>query len=187
MQSKWHGNLLIGFFSAVCVVNIALAQDSAADREFTFAARLLERGEHKLAVEAFEQFISKFSADQRVADAHYYLAVLNRREFRDDAPRQITAQLAHLEGVLAARAGDHDGASDRLGVALAAARSLAYHPWVAEILVDYAASLAADGRAVEAAPLLDEARAIAEPLGWSRLLGLIDGLGAVRLEEAATS
>ncbi len=96
-----------------------------------------------------------------------------RAAFRDNSPRQITAQLARLEGVLDALAGDHDGAAERFGVALAAARSIDYVPWIAEILVDYADSLIADGRRDDAEPLLAEAREIAERLGWVRLLDRI--------------
>ena len=82
------------------------AQDSAADREFTFAARLLERGEHGLATEAFDQFIARFADDQRVADAHYYLAILARRRGEAEAaerhlelvlnPRHVTAAALHM-------------------------------------------------------------------------------------------
>jgi len=61
------------------LVSVAPSLAAEADNEFTFAARLLERGEHKLAHEAFEQFIKQFPGDGRVGDAHYYLAVLARR------------------------------------------------------------------------------------------------------------
>ena len=66
--------------------------------------------------------------------------------YEDDTPRAVTAQLARLDGVLASLRGEHDDAAERFGIALAAARSLGYVPWVAEILVDYAASLVADER-----------------------------------------
>ena len=82
--------------------------------------------------------------------------------FAGDAPRTVTATTARLEGVLASLRGDHDAAVEQFGVALAAARSLDYIPWVAEILVDYAASLVADQRREDAEPLLAEAREIAE-------------------------
>src|SRR5688572_4501289 len=71
--------ILLFVFSALFAfdaANPAIADDTAADREFTFAARLIERGEHKLAREAFEKFLADFSADPRIGDAHYYLAVL---------------------------------------------------------------------------------------------------------------
>jgi hypothetical protein len=97
-----------------------------------------------------------------------------RSEFVDGAPRSISAQAAHLEGVLAARTGDYDTAAERFGAALAPARSLGYVTWVAEILVDYAASLIADDRRDDAEPLLAEAREIAEPLHWARLLDRIE-------------
>ncbi|HKX47762.1 MAG TPA: adenylate/guanylate cyclase domain-containing protein, partial [Gaiellaceae bacterium] len=89
--------------------------------------------------------------------------------FAGDAPRTVTATTARLEGVLASLRGDHDAAVEQFGVALAAARSLDYLPWVAEILVDYATSLIADDRREDADPLLVEAREIAEQLRWVRL------------------
>ena len=96
--------------------------------------------------------------------------------YEDDTPRAVTAQLARLDGVLASFRDDHDDAAERFGIALAAARSLGYVPWVAEILVDYAASLSADDRHEEAEPLLAEAREIAERLRWVRLLARIEEL-----------
>jgi hypothetical protein len=101
-----------------------------------------------------------------------------RATFLDGASRQITAQLARLEGVVAALAGDHDTAAERFGIGLAAARSLDFRPWVSEILVDYADSLISDDRADDAAPLLAEARTIAEQLGWTRLLARIEQVEA---------
>jgi class 3 adenylate cyclase/tetratricopeptide (TPR) repeat protein len=101
-----------------------------------------------------------------------------RSAYVDRAPRPLTAQIARLEAVLAARAGDHGTAVERFGVALAAARSLDFEPWVAEILADYAASLLDDGRPEDAVPLLEEARSIAEPIGWVRLLDRLASLDA---------
>ena len=96
--------------------------------------------------------------------------------YEDDTPRAVTAQLARLDGVLASLRGQHDEAAERFGIALAAARSLGYVPWVAEILVDYGASLVADERREDAEPLLAEAREIAERLRWARLLARLDQL-----------
>ncbi|MFO7572802.1 MAG: adenylate/guanylate cyclase domain-containing protein [Gaiellaceae bacterium] len=97
-------------------------------------------------------------------------------EFQEDPPRAITATLSRLAGVLAALRGEHGDAAERFGIALAAARSLGLPPWVAGILVDYAESLLADDRRDDAAPLLAEAREIAERLQWTRLLTRIEGL-----------
>jgi hypothetical protein len=72
--------------------------------------------------------------------------------------------------------GRHDEAVERFGIALAAARSLDYLPWLAEILVSDAASLVADDRREDAEPLLAEAREIAERLRWLRLLARIEEL-----------
>jgi predicted ATPase/class 3 adenylate cyclase len=105
--------------------------------------------------------------------------------FAGDAPRTVTATTARLEGVLASLRGDHDAAVEQFGVALAAARSLDYLPWVAEILVDYATSLIADDRREDAEPLLVEAREIAEQLRWVRLLERIESLERTGLREEA--
>ena len=102
-----------------------------------------------------------------------------RDEFEKDAPRAVTAAAGRLDGVLATLRGEHGDAADRFGVALAAARSLDYVPWVAEILVDYAWSLVSDGRRDEAEPLLAEAREMAERLRWVRLLERIAQLDSV--------
>lgn len=106
-------------------------------------------------------------------------------EFGDGASRTVAAQFARLEGVLAALRGDHDAAVDRFGAALAPARSVGYVLWVAEILVDYASALVLDGRRDEAASLLEEARAIAEPLRWTRLLERIAAVEASTPREEA--
>jgi class 3 adenylate cyclase/tetratricopeptide (TPR) repeat protein len=98
--------------------------------------------------------------------------------FGADAPRSITAARAWLRGVLATLDGEHGDAAESLGVALAAARSLDYVPWIAGILVDYATSLIADNRHDDASELLSEAREIAERLHWVRLLGRIEALEA---------
>src|SRR5688500_8582551 len=79
MRDRFEERILLCVFSALLCASVVNSADSAADREFTFAARLLERGEHKLATEAFGEFVANFSDDPRVADAHYYLAVLARR------------------------------------------------------------------------------------------------------------
>ena len=105
--------------------------------------------------------------------------------FGVDAPRSVTATTARLEGVLAKLRGDHGDAAESFGVALAAARSLDYVPWVAEILVDYATSLIADQRREDAQPLLAEAREIAERLRWARLLERLEGLERTASREGA--
>lgn len=58
------------------IVMPAPAQSSKeAQRQFTFAYRLLERGEPDLAIEAFEDFIRDFPNTPLASDAAYYLAL----------------------------------------------------------------------------------------------------------------
>lgn len=64
-----------------------------ADSQFTFAVRLMQQGESKLAAEALDEFSRKFSDDRRVADAHYYQALLARQ--RGD----LRAAATHLDRV----------------------------------------------------------------------------------------
>jgi class 3 adenylate cyclase/tetratricopeptide (TPR) repeat protein len=106
-------------------------------------------------------------------------------EFEEDPPRAIAASMSRLAGVLAALRGEHGDAAERFGIALAAARSLGFVPWVAEILVDYAESLMADDRREDAEPLLAEAREIAERLQWARLLMRIAEVAAKGSREGA--
>ncbi len=98
--------------------------------------------------------------------------------------RVLNCQFTRLEGVRASLAGDHDTAVDRLGVALAAARSRNLVPWVVEILCDYADALLRDDRGADAAPLVAEAREICERLGAQRSLERVAAIEA-RLPETA--
>jgi TolA-binding protein/predicted negative regulator of RcsB-dependent stress response len=79
--------LTLGFCAPV------FAADTEADRQYTFAVRLLQQDESKLAEEAFDEFARRFAADPRTQDAEYYLAVLARR--RGDLP----AALKRLDAV----------------------------------------------------------------------------------------
>lgn len=100
----------------------------------------------------------------------------------DRATRHLTAQHERLAGVLAAAEGEHDDAIAHFAVGLAAARNLGVVPlYEAQILVDYASSMVADGRAEEAAPLLAQARQFYESAGAVRTLDRI-----ARLEAAVT-
>ncbi|MHB1157274.1 MAG: tetratricopeptide repeat protein [Phycisphaerales bacterium] len=53
---------------------------SPADLQFTFAARLMQEKDAELAAEAFGDFVRDYADDARVGDAHYYLAILKRRQ-----------------------------------------------------------------------------------------------------------
>ena len=164
-----------GHMADALAAAIVMARETLVDREADFELAVALLGINRTA---------RLASD--VSDAAE-LARAARAALPAAASRQITAQLARLEGVVAARAGDHDSAAERLGVALAAARSIEYVPWVAEILVDYGELLIADGRSDDAASLLEEAHALGESLGWVRLLRRIEDVASVPLEEAATS
>jgi len=97
----------------------------------------------------------------------------------DRATRHLTAQHERLAGVLAAAEGEHDDAIAHFALGLAAARNLGVVPlYEAQILVDYASSLIAQGRSEEAAPLLAEARQFYESARALRALERIAQLEA---------
>ena len=56
----------------------ALAAD-AARQQFLFAYKLLQRGDEKLAAEAFDDYLGDFPRAERRGDAAYYRALLHRR------------------------------------------------------------------------------------------------------------
>ena len=100
--------------------------------------------------------------------------------------RPLTATYERLAGVLAALRGEPDEAIGHFAAALPPMRSLGWPLWLAELLLDYADALCADGRADEAAPLVAEARELLERLGAVRLLPVVEALEA-RLPQEATA
>lgn len=79
--------------SIVLLLALPATAQTPADQQFTFAVRLMREGQADLATDAFEAFVRDYEADRRAADAHYYLALLNRRAGKVDAA------LKHLESV----------------------------------------------------------------------------------------
>ena len=62
----------------------ALAQSSpAAHQQFLFAYKLLQRGDDRLAADAFDDYLGEFPDDEKVGDATYYRALLDRRAGRN--------------------------------------------------------------------------------------------------------
>jgi tetratricopeptide (TPR) repeat protein len=99
--------------------------------------------------------------------------------------RPLTGAYERLAGVLATIRGEHDEAIGHFASALPPTRSVGDPIWIAELLLDYAEALCADGRADEAAPLVAEAREIIDRLGAVRLLAVVEKL-EVRLPQEAT-
>ena len=165
------GHVLDGTYDEAVSIALEEVHDNLADREQdTFIAVALNVAARLLP------HVSDISPVERA------LAAV-KDEFVTGAPRAVTAAVERVEGVLATLRGEHGDAADHFGIALAAARSLDFVPWVAEILVDYAWSLASDGRRDDAEPLLAEAREIAEGLHWVRLLERIAQLDTVEREQ----
>lgn len=57
----------------------AAAQSDAAHQQFLFAYKLLQRGEDRLAAEAFDAYLGGFPQDAKRGDALYYRALLYHR------------------------------------------------------------------------------------------------------------
>jgi tetratricopeptide (TPR) repeat protein len=90
--------------------------------------------------------------------------------------RVVDSQLFRIRANAAAAAGVADAAADGYGVALANGRNLDYPFFLAPVLADYGAWLHSVGRADEATPLLEEARALFERMGavvWLRRLDAV--------------
>ena len=100
--------------------------------------------------------------------------------------RPLMATYERLAGVVAALGGDPDEAIGHFAASLPPMRSLGWPLWLAELLLDYADALCADGRADEAAPLVAEARELLEQLGAVRLLPVVEALED-RLPQVATA
>ena len=113
-----------------------------AQQQFLFAYKLLQRGDQRLAAEAFDQYLGDFPRGERRGDAAYYRALLHRRAgelqqaaaILDDAPqptlvpdhavqllagqvlsdlRQHDRALTHLEAIDASALSDRAAASTR--------------------------------------------------------------------------
>jgi class 3 adenylate cyclase/tetratricopeptide (TPR) repeat protein len=106
-------------------------------------------------------------------------ALLPLFDLADEAPAARHSRLLELEvargrGVAASLAGEHDEAADWFAKSLSAARNLGHKLYVARVLSDYARALVRAGRADEAEPLAEEARAVFEYAGATRALARLD-------------
>jgi predicted ATPase/class 3 adenylate cyclase len=185
------------------VESVGLA-DEPTDRQWRSANLLRQRvraaiagdadGEAAASAESVERWLEHRESDLYIAEEVRWLAAalpaasdssaadavleaLRASAGTTRPTRQLTAQHERLEGVVASLRGAHDDAIAHFALALAAARSVrVLSSFVAEILVDYAEALTADGRADDAAPLLAEARAFYDGVGAVRTLARIDAL-----------
>ena len=69
-------------FLLFCFSASAFAQPAPSDpshQQFLFAYKLLQRGENQLAVEAFDEYLTKFPDAAKRGDAMYFSAMLYRR------------------------------------------------------------------------------------------------------------
>lgn len=74
----------------------ALAQQNdPAHQQFLFAYKLLQRGDNRLAADAFDDYLRQFPSDAKRGDALYYRALLYRRAGQND---RAAATLADVPG-----------------------------------------------------------------------------------------
>jgi tetratricopeptide (TPR) repeat protein len=88
--------------------------------------------------------------------------------------RTLEIACARIRGNVAAAVGDEDAAADQYAKGLAIARNLGRDAELAPLLFDYGRWLVETGRADEAGPLLDEARALFEGMRAKRWLDRLD-------------
>ena len=101
--------------------------------------------------------------------------------------RPLSLACARIRGNEAAARGDDDAAADEFGRGLAVARNLGRDGLSAPLLLDYGRWLVQTGRADEAAPLLDEARAMFEVMRARQWLDRLEQVtGAPEAEVAVT-
>jgi len=60
-----------------------VAESNAGHQQFVFAYRLLQRNENKLAIDAFDKYLSNFPSDSKRGDALYFRAILSQRAGRN--------------------------------------------------------------------------------------------------------
>src|SRR5207302_10772032 len=84
--------------------------------------------------------------------------------------RAVELCLARIRGNVAAEKGEDDTAAEQYALALATARNLGNASLLGPVLVDYGRWLLQTGRTEEAAPLLEEARTLFEPMKATRWL-----------------
>jgi tetratricopeptide (TPR) repeat protein len=92
-------------------------------------------------------------------------------------PPYLGAHVARGRALVAAAGGESDGVESDLKAAVETFRSLGYPYWLARTQTDLGAWLLDQGRADEAAPLLDEATATLERLGAEPALERARALG----------
>ncbi len=71
--------------------------DTAAYQQFVFADRQLQRGEDKLAVDAFDEYLRLYPQDKRRGDGIYYRALLASRAGDNETARRLLADCPPLK------------------------------------------------------------------------------------------
>lgn len=67
----------------------ATAQNDAANQQFLFAYKLMQRGDNQLAGEAFDDYLGQFPEAEHRGDALYYRALLFRQDDRSELAGRI--------------------------------------------------------------------------------------------------
>lgn len=77
-------SLLLMVLALALLPSGAIAQSDAEHQQFLFAYKLLQRGDVAEASAAFDEYLGKFPAGEKVGDAQYYRALLYRKAGQDD-------------------------------------------------------------------------------------------------------
>jgi tetratricopeptide (TPR) repeat protein len=101
--------------------------------------------------------------------------------------RAVELCRARIRANAAAGSGEHDAAAEEYALALATARNLGKAALLGPVLVDYGRWLVQTGRTEEAAPLLEEARTLFEPMKATLWLERAEQVLARREAETAIS
>ncbi|MCC7193755.1 MAG: tetratricopeptide repeat protein [Phycisphaeraceae bacterium] len=91
-QNVFTRSLLFVALLASSLLSLPLyAENVEAQQQFIFAYRLLQRGEDKLAAEAFDDFLKSYPDDSRRSDARFYQAVLAQRAGDNEGAARLLA------------------------------------------------------------------------------------------------
>lgn len=74
------------------IVHAQASSESTANQQFLLAYRLFNRGEDRLAIEAFDDFLGGFPTDAKRGDALYFRAMLARRSGNNQGSAEYLAE-----------------------------------------------------------------------------------------------
>ncbi len=175
-----RGFVALSFVACLLFAAPAHAQADEARQQFLFAYKLMQRGDNRLAGEAFDDYLGQFPEGENRGDALYYRALLFRQAGRSELAGQILIDVPSptlvpgyaldlLRGQVYSDVKDYD----RAIAALERIDTASLEP-AAEVSVLYLRGLAyrGAGNLPAAAAVLEEAAALDTPMRSRALLDL---------------